>query len=437
MQQPVSFASPTRLPSRVAHHTHFATPHRGAGAGLSAMAAPRLQGVDLRLDNFDLSSATRVSTEAQVGSWGCDVTTLDKCTDIGSAFWTCIDSSKKVFNEDDQTLLKDIFHSELSDRRMEGDCFVPPDASQSYVTKLKELVKEEQSIRQRRKEQFFSKAFVMSDPGVLFPGSWKASFEIARGNTGTHAPEDRPEGVLVPRPEYVGEVAELLKSMLKASAPIFDKRTEEGLRFRIYRLGSLEVRATQEVGRDMEVGAVFSVRAWTAGSESLRKCSPQEKIGKATKYVERAPGSACRGKCGAKRQYFLVVETEPGHKIVMESLSDGTATWEEDPEDLEDRISLAKVIGSRKSKEDVLVQDLQKYRAAVCKQASRGGTSSPSSRKRFVYNAFAFAMGTEVESDAVSVSHVKTNSSAQSLWWMAPPSKRRDEDRTSADDVDQ
>merc|ERR1719454_1493422 len=204
-------------------------------AGVSAMpGAPRLQGVDLRLDKFDLSDAKRVSLEVQAGSWGGQVKSLDECCAVGSTFFACIDNSEKMFKDEDQELLRKLFHPKLSDRRSEGDLFVPPDASYSYVHKLRCLVKEEDAVRENRKYAFFSKSFSMGSPGTLFPHSWTESFEIARGQD--PAPEARLQGSLIPRPEYKGQAPQLLEH-LRASAPVFDKCTEEGLCWRIYRLG--------------------------------------------------------------------------------------------------------------------------------------------------------------------------------------------------------
>merc|ERR1712232_409074 len=115
-------------------------------------------------------------------------------------------------------------------------------------------------------------------------------------------------------------------------------------------------RTTQETDGIEEIGAVFSLRGRTSGGESLRKCSPCEKIVKATQFVERAPGMVPQHSSGnGYRQHFLVLETEKCHRIVTERLADGTATWEEDAEDLDDRISLAKVVGACEPKQDVLV----------------------------------------------------------------------------------
>merc|ERR1719326_1882129 len=168
---------------------------------------------------------------------------------LGDAFWSSLDDgSKKVFHDDDQALLSNIFNPALCDRRAEGELFCPPDASHSYVAKLRTLVKEEESVREQRKEQFFSKNFVISDPGSVFPASWTSSLAVSRGRGVRVSNLDaRPRGALIDRPEYKDHAAELLESNLKSSAPVFDKSTEEGLCFRIYRLGSLEVRTTQEL----------------------------------------------------------------------------------------------------------------------------------------------------------------------------------------------
>merc|ERR1712187_1053599 len=89
------------------------------------------RGVDLNLDQFDLSEAIKVeSTEI------CDVP-------VGNAFWSALDGNTE-FEEEHQNLLKAIFNPSLSDRRDEGDRFIPPNMSIAYLEKLKGLVKEEE-----------------------------------------------------------------------------------------------------------------------------------------------------------------------------------------------------------------------------------------------------------------------------------------------------
>merc|ERR1712227_1154885 len=111
------------------------------GAPAAPLTDEQLQGVDLRLDNSDLSSARHVSLEVHAGSWGKLIRPLDDCITLSSGFWSSLDSDPCPFKECDQALLKAIFNPHLSDRRDEAERFVPPDASYSHVTKLRGLVK--------------------------------------------------------------------------------------------------------------------------------------------------------------------------------------------------------------------------------------------------------------------------------------------------------
>jgi hypothetical protein len=390
----------------------------GAAAALGAglPAAPQLQGVDLRLDNFDLSSATRVSRQSQ-SSWASDVRALEECMALGDAFWSSLDDcSKTVFEDDDRSLLKNIFNPSLSDRRCEGNMFCPPDASHAYVTKLRTLVKQEEAICNQRKEQFFSKSFVLNEPGATFPASWTSTLAVSRGRVRVSALDARPRGSLVDRPEFKGHAAELLESNLKESAPVFDKTTEDGTRFRIYRLGSLEVRTTQEVNAEEEVGAVFSIRNADSTSRCVgeseaepvlpnKSISLQEKIVHATEFVERAFVKG--GKSSSQRRYYLVLETENGHMILTERLPDGQVSWEENPEDLEDRNSLAKVTRASACQPGVVVQDIKTYQSTVAKGAAQAGLASSSVCKRFARSAYARAVGSESRRGFISAP-----------WWM-------------------
>merc|ERR1719456_1963722 len=104
----------------------------------------------------------------------------------------------------------------------------------------------------------------MTNPGTLFPASWSCGFEANRSGAAVRESAERPQASLHERPEYKGQAAALLLQVIRASAPVFDQRTEEGLRFRVYQMGTLEVRTTQMVGGEEEVGVVFSIRAPTA-----------------------------------------------------------------------------------------------------------------------------------------------------------------------------
>merc|ERR1712113_1220501 len=122
----------------------------GARAGISATslapsvfpqafrAAPgalrTARGVDLNLDQFDLSQAMMVSS--------------DEISDVpvGNAFWSALDT-KSGFEGEHENLFKAIFNPCLSDRRDEGDRFIPPNMSSSYLEKLGNLVKEEALVQ--------------------------------------------------------------------------------------------------------------------------------------------------------------------------------------------------------------------------------------------------------------------------------------------------
>lgn len=360
--------------------------------------APQLQGVDLRLDNFDLSSAKRVSLEAQEGCWGGEALSLDKCVAVGNAFWASLDEGAGPLQGDDRALLKKIFDFELSDRRMEGDRFAPPDATYSYVEQLRKLVKKEEEVREMRKEQFFSKAFTLSQPGPLFPASWSSGFEVVNGTAPVRCFAERPKGALHERPEYKGQGAAVLLQLTKYSAPVFNKRTEEGLQFRIYQIGSLEIRTVQEAGGEEEVGVVFSV--WSpkpAGEHKEAYIHENQKITKATEYVEKF--SVGLSDPRESFQYYVVLEIANGHKILTERFRDGSVAWEEDPEGLEDRNSLAKVTRAKTVAADLTVRDMLAYHNAII-SGKRNRSVTQSTCKRYARNIFnrAVASSGQIES---------------------------------------
>lgn len=361
------------------------------GAGVPAN--PSLRGVDLRLDNFDLSSAKRVSSESQSGG---AVKPLDECVAIGDAFWSSLQGSAgNDFEEDDLCLLNAVFNPALSDRRSEGDRFCPPTSSRSYVSKLRALVDEEESIRMQRKEQFFNTNFVMSEPGSIFPASWTSALSAVRDGVPVRSLSACPRGALIARPEYVEYATDLLNSTLKTSAPVFDRITEEGMRFRIYRLGSLEVRTSQDWNDAEVVGAVFFISAEFSGddkatdeSQDAEEClAPREKITRATEFVEKT--SVAGGRASAQRRHYVVVETEHGHTILTERLPDGKVCWKVNPPNLKDRISLSKVMRASPGPPGTVVEDLKSYHRSVARGACLAGIASPSTCKHFARSAFA------------------------------------------------
>jgi len=384
-------------PSAALSATYAPTLTTSISAAASLASAPRLQGVDLRLDKFDLSEPKRVGTEAQVGTWG----SLDDCTAVGEAFWSALEGNAKLFKEEDRALLKQVFNPKLTDRRPEGDRFVPPDASHFYVTKLRSLAKEEDHVRQHRKTCFLSKNFSMGEPGANFPSSWSHRFDIARA-AGT-----LDGRLLIPRQDYLDQAADFLKdTALHESSPVFDKSTEEGLRFRIYCIGSVEVRTTQEVGCEEVVGAVFSIRnptgtGSTAGNKQSQEISDKDKITKATEYVERIYGPMDSSKPSARRRYYVVLEIEHDGHICTERLASGEITWEVQPEGLQDRSSFAKVTRSKEVKGNVTVGIMKALQASEAFDAANllqtharaRLQSSPSMCKRYARTSFKRAIG--------------------------------------------
>jgi hypothetical protein len=215
-----------------------------ARAAVSMRAGGVARGVDLNLDEFNLSEA---------GTYAGDLQATEANTPIGSAFWASLDGDEETaFTGEDSKLFKDIYNPKLSDRRDEGDLFVPPETSPCYIQKLRSLVKEEGSAREERQRHFLSSDFTESNAGPLFPSSWQAAFQLSKAG-------DLKEGQLQPRPDYLSQ-ADTLRGAINSAEPTFDKSTEDGTRFRVYRVGKLEVRTIQELGAAEErPGAVFVV----------------------------------------------------------------------------------------------------------------------------------------------------------------------------------
>jgi len=325
----LSMAAPQVAASRLS----MAAPRAGLMAtSRLSMAAPQVaasrlsmgmpRGVDLSLDQFNLSAA------AEPGSWAGTLEAPEDARNLsikGGAFWSALkDTKDATFRQEDRSLLTQVFNPKMCDRHEEDDEFVPPATGLTYIHKLKNLVKEEMQAQEERKQHFFSAEFNKDKVGPMFPSSWNSSVQIEHEGSSQ---------VLRSRPDFKAEEG-LLEEVLKSTIPVFDKKTEDGTQFLIYRLGSLEVRATQELHGKRVVGAVFSVGSDAQSEEA----GDHEHIAKATLYVEKS--SAGRLRCS----YYVVFEAGNGCKVVTEMLPNGTAAWKVNPKNVEDRNSLAKVI---------------------------------------------------------------------------------------------
>jgi hypothetical protein len=225
----------------------------------------------------------------------------------------------------------------------------------------------------------------MNEPGPLFPYSWTSSFGVARGQDEVRHVEGSPPLQL--RPEYKGQGSAILDDMIKTASPVFDKTTEDGVRFCIYRLGVLEVRTTQETSGAEVIGAVFSVlnQASAAAMTATRAVQDEEKISVVTEFVEREFAIGVDPSI-LRRRLYVVFETDRGSKILTERMKDGSFAWVENPRDLEDRNSLAKVTRSEKVETGVLVRDMKAHKVKLAEGARLSG-------KRYAQAIFVRAAG--------------------------------------------
>jgi hypothetical protein len=259
----------------------------------------------------------------------------------------------------------------VCDRREEADLFVPPDTRAEYMQKLKVLIKKEAETQHERVEAFLSESFDMERPGAVFPSSWTSPFAIVDGGALPKARELRA------RPDY----ASRSQDMLKSAVPKFDKTAEDGMRFRVYQTGSLEMRTTQEYGGKEAVGVVFQILApkpVTPASATSGKdwaTLEKERVVNVTQHVEGTQDVPLAQKPvghSTGHRYYVVLETEGADFIVLERLRDGSVAWVENPKDLEARNSLARVTRSVNCRTaSFTVQDLKSYQTS---EAQRGGS---------------------------------------------------------------
>merc|ERR1712083_189588 len=127
---------------------------------------------------------------------------------------------------------------------------------------------------------------------------------------------------------------------------------------------------TQAHNGEEVVGAVFSICVSSEGTVSKkdRIVGDDEKMVKAIEYIERA----CYGTSAQQmvyHRYYVVLETEKGNVILTEKLMDGTVTWEENPRDLENRTSLARVLHSADcSDQGITVRRMRRHQALLGKR---------------------------------------------------------------------
>merc|ERR1712032_248589 len=162
---------------------------------------------------------------------------------------------------------------------------------------------------------------------------------------------------------------------------------EDGMKFRVYRVGSIEARTLQEVNGKERIGAVFSFceQARRPGGDQM--VSGGARIVKVTQYVE---------KLGHGRGYFVVLETDEGVKIVTEKLRNMKVVFEASSADLLGRISSAKAVRSADCSAALIdVESMKTYQALEARFGAKFGKgyASPSQCKRYAHGAFNRAVG--------------------------------------------
>ena len=349
------------------------------------------QGVDLNLDKFDLSKPERFAGSLPACSGGPG--SLEAKVTLGRAFLRSLrerdfEDLKPEYSE----LLLKVLASPQCDRTGEGDAFVPPDPNMEYTAKLRGQIHEEKSLLERRKLIFFDRGFKVGNPGTDFPRSWTSRFQIEKDGVAPKSEVSNKSGwSKVDFDDAFRKV--LLSDILPTAAPEFKQTTEDGTVFRIYQIGSLEVRTTQENFGEEHVGVLFSKSAptWNLASKakSPQVVSDNEKIQDCKVYLEAAEGETHSNK--QAHHFYMVCQTASKNLIVTEKLASGATTWVVNPANLEDRNSLAKLLFTADCLEQTTIRSLKTIQGNMSRTAPAGVNLS--TRKQYVKSVFKQATG--------------------------------------------
>ena len=298
------------------------------------------QGVDLNLDKFDLTKPERFGGSLPACSGGPD--SLEAKVTLGRAFLQSLrDQDFEDLKTEYKELLVRVFSSPQCDRTEEGDAFTPPDPNLEYAAKLRSLIHEEKSLLERRKLRFFDRSFKVDNPGTDFPCSWTPRFQIEKDGVAPKFEVSNKSAFT--KVEFDDAFCKVLVSdVLPTAAPEFKQTTEDGTIFRIYQIGSLEVRTTEEKFAQEKVGVLFSKSAptWELASKTSKQLiSDSEKIHNCKVYLEAAEGETHSNK--QAHHFYVVLQTPNQNLIVTEKLATGITTWVVNPANLEDRDSVA------------------------------------------------------------------------------------------------
>eukprot|EP00437_Effrenium_voratum_P004103 CAMPEP_0181423022 /NCGR_PEP_ID=MMETSP1110-20121109/13915_1 /TAXON_ID=174948 /ORGANISM="Symbiodinium sp., Strain CCMP421" /LENGTH=947 /DNA_ID=CAMNT_0023546137 /DNA_START=96 /DNA_END=2939 /DNA_ORIENTATION=- len=306
------------------------------------------QGVDLNLDKFSLSKEDRFN---KLPPCSGGPNSLEAKVTLGRAFLQGLQQRFAEMKPSDQKLLLNIFNVPQCDRTEEGEAFVPPDPNLEYITKVRGIVGEEESIRNRRKQRFSDKSFSVTNPGPEFPRSWTPSFQVEMDG---RVAETAPTKFGLHKLEVDEELKNtLLSEVLPSASPEFKKTTEDGFTFCIYKIGSLEVRTVREREGEESICVIFSSgsASWETKSVKPSEVLEKERVSKCKIYVEAAEDVSCH--------YYVVLETQNGTAVVTDVSKSGTVSWLPNPRSLEDRNSLAKLLFQSDAKDNMSIRDVK------------------------------------------------------------------------------
>lgn len=339
------------------------------------------QGVDLNLDKFDLSKPDRFGSMPPCsGAPG----SLETKVTLGRAFLQSLRARKydELKPEHQEVLLK-VFQSPQCDRTQEGDAFIVPDPNMEYTSKLRSHIHEENSLLERRKLHFCDKAFKVGNAGHDFPRSWTSRFQIEKDGLAPKTEASNKTGLVKVEIDKAYS-ASLVRDVLPTAAPEFQEKTEDGTCFCIYKIGSLEIRTTQERFAEEQIGVVYSSRAptWNLAATS-QELSEREKVVECKVFLEAAEGDVV-GK--QPHHLYMVCITANKNVIVTEKLANGSTIFLVNPKSLEDRNSLAKQLFKSDCVEQATVKDVKTQQTKFNKTFEEG--VSLSVRKQYVKSVF-------------------------------------------------
>ena len=131
-----------------------------------------------------------------------------------------------------------------------------------------------------------------------------------------------------------------------------------------------QVRTTQEVDGQEAIAVVFSSGAasWEAKAVDSEDALGRERLVKCKVYVEameQEPQLHLAKDARAGCNFYIVLETEKKNRIVTEALGAGNLSWVQNPNNLEDRNSLAKLLFTVDCKDDLHARDLKQFQRTL------------------------------------------------------------------------